>query len=112
MKGMLPQRKLDTLEINGKVESLRKKKEYIKNQAKILKTGQSNNQNKLTGWVCQQKQNDRVSEHENRFIESIQAEQERKESIQSEQEREERLKNKEVMRVLWTMPEGLAFLLL
>lgn len=37
MKEMLPQEILDTLEINGKVESLRKKREYIKNQTKILK---------------------------------------------------------------------------
>lgn len=33
---MLPQGILDSLEINGKVESLRKKKEYIKNQTKVL----------------------------------------------------------------------------
>lgn len=36
MKEMLPQGILDSLEINGKAESLRKEKEYIKNQTKVL----------------------------------------------------------------------------
>ena len=51
MKEMLQQGILDTLEINGKVESLRKKKEYIKNQTKILPENTIIKTNSLNGFI-------------------------------------------------------------